>query len=314
MSKRAVITGAFSYTGAAVAAELVTRGWQVHTLTNRLGPSASSFTASPLRFDPDHLRRELQDADVFVNTYWIRLPYAGQTFAKAVEHSTMLLDAAVSAGVKRLVHVSVSNAHRGRTLGYYRGKAEVEARVRGLPMSHAIVRPTLVVGPRDVLSANVAWLLRRFPCFPVPAWRSRLQPITLADTARIIADVAGDQDVVELDAAGPEVMTFMEYVRLVAGACRLRRFIFPAPGWLALIGLRLLEPFLGDVVLTREELLGLEQELLLSHETPRGRQSVGEWLRGHGAELGQRYVNDRHRHFGAGKSEPVLDPFQPSWR
>ena len=74
------------------------------------------------------------------------------------------------------------------------------------------------------------------------------------------------------------------------------------------------EPILGDVVLTREDLLGLEQELLLSHESPRGKQSVAEWLRGHGAELGRHYVNDRHRHFGAGKTEPVLDPSQPTWR
>jgi hypothetical protein len=109
-------------------------------------------------------------------------------------------------------------------------------------------------------------------------------------------------------------MTFMEYVRLVAGVCRLRRIIFPAPAWLAHAGLRLIGAALGDVVLTREELLGLKQELLLSHEPPRGKQSVAEWLREHGAELGQRYVNDCHRHFGAGKTELILDPSQPSWR
>jgi uncharacterized protein YbjT (DUF2867 family) len=255
-----------------------------------------------------------QPDESVINTYWIRLPCAGQTFATAVERSAMLLNAAVAAGVRRLVHVSVSNAHRGRALGYYHGKAEVEDRVRGLPISHAIVRPTLVVGPHDVLSSNIAWLLRRFPCFPVPGSHARLQPITLADTARIIADATEDQGIAELDAAGPDVMTFMEYVRLVARACHLRRIILPAPGWLALAGLRLVEPILGDVVLTREELLGLQQELLLSHEPPRGKQSVAEWLCGYSAQLGRRYVNDRHRHFGAGRTEPVLDPSQPSWQ
>jgi uncharacterized protein YbjT (DUF2867 family) len=312
MSKRAVITGAFSYMGAAIAAELQARGWQVHTLTNRIGPPDASIGASPLRFVQDELRRELMGADVFINTYWIRLPYAGQTFATAVEHSTMLLDAAVAAGVRRLVQVSVSNAHRGRNLGYYHGKAEVEERVRGLPISHAIVRPTLVVGPSDVLSANIAWLLRRFPCFPVPAARARLQPITLAETARIVVDAAEDDGDTEVDAAGPDVMTFMEYVRLVARACRVRRIIFSAPAWLALAGIRLVEPILGDIILTREELLGLEQELLLSHEPPLGKQSVAAWLHRHGAELGRRYVNDCHRHFGAGKTKMILDPSQPT--
>ena len=51
MSKRAVITGAFSYTGAAAAAELLARGWRVHTLSNRHGPSDSPLSASPLRFE-----------------------------------------------------------------------------------------------------------------------------------------------------------------------------------------------------------------------------------------------------------------------
>ena len=310
MAKRAVVTGAFSYTGAAVAAELLARGWQVHALTNRKAPPQSPVSAGELRFEPDHLRHQLAGSDVFINTYWIRLPMAGQTFGTAVERSALLLDAAVAAGARRIVHISVSNAHLGRNLGYYRGKAEVEDYVRALPVRHAIVRPTLVVGPRDVLSSNIAWLLRRFPLFPVPVGKSKLQPITLDDCARIIADAADGDDNIELDAAGLDIMTFTDYVRLVEKAAGLRRWIVSAPAWLALAGLRLVEPMVRDVILTREELLGLEQELLVSHEAAHGRQSVAGWLNSHGNELGRGYVNDRRRHFGQGKNEIVLDPSQ----
>jgi uncharacterized protein YbjT (DUF2867 family) len=313
MVGRAVVTGAFSYTGAAVAAELLARGYRVHSLTQRRAPAGSPITTSPLSFAADHLRRELAGADVFVNTYWVRLAYQDQSFATAVERSTLLLDAAVAAGVKRVVQVSVSNAPAGGSLGYYRGKAEVEAHVRGLPVSHAIVRPTLVVGPNDVLTNNIAYLLRRFPVFPVPAARARLQPITLADAARIIVEAARDESIAEVDAAGPEVMTFMAYVRLVARACRVRRIVFPAPAWLALAGVRMVEAVLGDIVLTREELLGLEQELLLSQEPPRGTQSVAGWLSGRGEQLGRYYINDCVRHFGHGRDQLLLNPIQPSW-
>jgi len=49
MSKRAVITGAFSFTGAAVVGELIRRGWKVHTLTNRTRPpEGGEITSSPL--------------------------------------------------------------------------------------------------------------------------------------------------------------------------------------------------------------------------------------------------------------------------
>jgi uncharacterized protein YbjT (DUF2867 family) len=157
---RAVITGAFSYVGAAAARELRRRGWQIHTLTNRARPAGTEHvTAAPLHFDHEHLVRELEGADAFVNTFWIRLPYAGQSFESAVERSRLLLGAAAQAGVRRLVHVSVSKASLDSRLGYYRGKAEVDDAVRSCGLSHAIVRPTLVVGEHDGLTSNIAWLL-----------------------------------------------------------------------------------------------------------------------------------------------------------
>jgi len=129
--QKAVITGAFSYTGSAVAQELLRRGWQVHTLTNRSTPlGCQSISAAPLRFDRRHIEQELAGADLFVNTYWIRLPWRDQTFDTAVDNSKLLLRAAKDLGVNRVVHISVSNAARGTNLGYYAGKDRVESFVR----------------------------------------------------------------------------------------------------------------------------------------------------------------------------------------
>ncbi len=60
-----------------------------------------------------------------------------------------------------------------------------------------------------------------------------------------------------------------------------------------------------DVVLTREELRGLEQELLLSHAPPLGREAVTRWVQEHGERLGRAYANDLDRHFRDGRQEPV---------
>jgi NADH dehydrogenase len=310
MSRRVVITGPFSYIGSAVARALLGRGWRVHALTNRHRPvGAEAITVAPLRFDPEHLERELQGADALVSTYWVRLPYAGQGFDGAVANSRTLIAAAARARVGRLVSVSVSNADASSSLGYYRGKAQVDEAVRAAGLPHAIVRPTLVVGPRDVLTSNIAWFLRRFPAFPVPdGGRYRIQPVTLDDTGRVVADAVEARGDLDVDAAGPEIMTFREYVRLVARACGVRRWVVGAPAWLSLLALRLLEPLLHDVVLTREELEGLAQEKLLSRQPPRGTESVSEWLRANGASLGRRYVNDLDRHFRGGAGEPILPP------
>src|SRR5262249_42924225 len=159
---------------------------------------------------------------------------AGQTFETATGNSKLLVEAASKARVGRLVHVSVSNAKENSNLGYFRGKAEVEAAVECSNLSYAIVCPTLIVGPIDVLTNNIAWFLRRFPIFPIPTGGEyRLQPITLADTGRIIAEQVESSQLAHVDAAGPDVMTFRDYVRRVAKACAVARPLVGVPGPLA---------------------------------------------------------------------------------
>ena len=55
--------------------------------------------------------------------------------------------------------------------------------------------------------------------------------------------------------------------------------------------------FLRDVILTREELAGLQQNLLVSHAPPLGTESVAAWLHDHGKSFGLRYVNDTRYRF-----------------
>jgi NADH dehydrogenase len=310
VARRAVVTGAFSYVGSAVARALLDRGWTVHTLTNRsTPPGAEAVTSAPLRFDEAHLEREMRGADAFVSTFWVRFPHGGQDFDTAVRDGTTLFRAAARAGVRRVVHVSVSNAAADSGLGYYAGKARLDAAARACGVPHAIVRPTLVVGPSDVLTSNVAWCLRRFPFFPVPGDGSyRLQPVTLADTGRVTADAVEASGDVDVDAAGPEVYTFDEYVRLVAEACGVTRWLVHAPVGFSLAALRAIGLVLDDVVLTREEFEGLAQERLLSHAPATGRESVRAWLLAHGDSLGRRYVNDLRRHFGRDRGRPILAP------
>jgi NADH dehydrogenase len=296
MSKSVVITGAFSYTGAAVADELINRGGEVRTLTNRR--SDKKIPSAPLKFDRQHLESQLSGADTFINTYWIRLPYAGQTFDTAVENSQILISAAKNAGVKRFVHISVSNAEKGTNLGYYRGKDQVENYLRESGIAYSIVKPTLIVGPGDVLTNNIAWFLRKLPVFLVPGGgRYRIQPVMLNDVARITADAAEASGNIEVDAAGPDIITFRDYVKKIAKACRLRRWVFGAPTWVAMPALKLVGLFLRDIILTREEVLGLRQELLVTSSSPLGKESVLDWLVQNGQNLGRKYANDLNRHF-----------------
>jgi NADH dehydrogenase len=302
----AVITGAFSYTGAAVARSLLDRGFSVRTLTNRTVPVSNTdanIEAHPLQFDDRQaLVAAMRGARVFVNTYWVRYPYVGVGFDRAVQNIGVLLQAAREAGVQRIVHISVSNPSLDSPLGYYRGKAQAEELVKGLGLSYAIVRPTLVVGPHDILINNIAWFLRRFPVFGMPgSGRYRVQPVTLDDTGEIIAEAALSAVDLTIDAAGPETVTFEELVRVLAESIGSKARIVNVPPRLSLLALAAAGKLVGEVILSREELEGLMTELLVSREPPRGTHSVLSWLREHGATAGSKYESELDRHVRLGR-------------
>src|SRR5438094_10605608 len=128
-----------------------------------------------------------------------------------------LIGAANSAGVKRIVHVSIANPSLESPLAYYRGKAQVEQALLDSGLSYAILRPTVIFGLEDILINNIAWFVRRFPVFGIPGDGSyRIRPIYVEDMAQLIADAAVQKTSTVLDAVGPETFTFEELVRLIA--------------------------------------------------------------------------------------------------
>ncbi|MBI1984324.1 MAG: NAD(P)H-binding protein, partial [Acidobacteria bacterium] len=162
-----VVTGAFGYTGKYITARLLAQGRRVRTLTghpHRPNSFGGQVDAAPFNFEnPAELEKSLQGADAVFNTYWVRFPRGDVTYEIAVENSRVLIKAAERAGVRKFVHVSVSNPSEDSPLPYYRGKALVERAVRESRLSYAVIRPTLVFGIGDILINNIAWFLRRFP-------------------------------------------------------------------------------------------------------------------------------------------------------
>ena len=197
-----------------------------------------------------------------------------------------------------MVHVSVTNPSPGSPLPYFRGKAETEAEVADAGLSYAIVRPTLVFGPRDILVNNIAWGIRRSPVFPIAGDGSyRVQPVSVEDTAAICVDASARDDDVVLDAAGPETISYDELVRLVAAAVGSRARIVHWPARLVLALARATGTIRRDVLLTAEELAGLRASLLVSELPPLGRASFRSWVAANGEVLGRSYVSELARNF-----------------
>lgn len=297
-----VVTGAFSFTGRFIARRLMAEGRDIKTLTNhpqRAGAEDIKAEVAPLQFeDRDALVASMRGAEVLYNTYWVRFHHGRVRFGDAVANTRILVGAARDAGVRRVVHISVSNPSEDSPLDYYAGKARAERAVRESGLSWAIVRPTLIFGPGDILINNVAWMLRKFPIFGIPGnGEYRLQPVAGEDVAEI-ATWAGEQvDNLTVDAAGPDIVYYSEMVESIAIAVgRHPRFVYLSPRN-ALRAVGVVGRFVNDIVLNEPELEGLMSELLVSRERPRGTRRLDNWLLAHADTIGREYASELARHW-----------------
>ena len=298
-----VVTGAFSFTGRAIAEELLARGQAVRTLSRRPAedndPLAARVEWASLQFsDRMALVEAMRGADVLYTTYWVRFERGGSTFARAVENIRLLVDAACEAGVRRVVHISVSNPSERSPFAYYRGKALAEEAVAESGLSYAMVRPTLVFGPDDILLNNIAWTLRRFPFFAVGGSGAyRVQPVSIAEVASLCVDAGADCPSVTFDAAGPETYSYVELLRLIAAAIGRPARVVQLPGAVVLALAKVVGLINRDVLVNGEELGALRAELLCSSEAPRAQRSFTAWLAEAGPTLGTRYASELERNF-----------------
>lgn len=295
-----VVTGAFGYTGKHIARRLLATGRRIKTLTahpQSANTPDGSLEIAPFNFDrPDDLAKSLEGATCVVNTYWVRFDYRGVTHERAVENSRTLIRAAARAGVHRFVQVSITNASEDSPLPYFRGKASVERAVRESGLSFAIVRPTVIFGFEDILLNNIAWMLRKFPVFAIPGTGEyRLQPIFVEDFAAIVVEAMGDRRNSTIDAIGPETFTFNELVKLLADATGSTAHMIHTSPQMALALAKMIGWFTRDVTLTRDEVLGLMANLLVSSDPPNGKTRLSVWLNENSDSIGLAYASELAR-------------------
>jgi NADH dehydrogenase len=295
-----VVTGAFGYSGRYIAQRLLDAGRNVLTLTTK-SPQSSTIGARvravPFHFDePALLTENLRGAAVLYNTYWVRFNHKSFDHAAAVRNTMVLFDCARRAGVKRIVHVSITNPSEDSPFEYFRGKARLERALQESGVPHAVLRPTVLFGKEDILINNIAWMLRHLPVFGVFGdGEYRLQPIYVDDLAQLAVEQGDRSDNVIIDAIGPETFTFRQLVDVIGRSIGHRRPILSVPpAWGFAIG-AVVGRFVGDVVITREEIGGLMAGLLYTTSPAAGATRLSEWLQLHGAGLGKHYASELAR-------------------
>jgi len=296
-----VVTGAFSYSGRGIARRLLDNGRTVRTLTGH--PPAADVTTPidvrPLNFaDLPALVRDLEGATTLYNTYWVRFAHGAISHDLAVENSRTLFHAARQAGVRRIVHVSITNPAIESPYPYFRGKALVERALAETGVPYTVLRPAILFGGDGVLVNNIAWLLRRLPLFAVGGRGGyRIRPIHVDDLADLCIEAAGDPDDRIIDAVGPDRPTFLELVHAIRAAIGSHARIVHVPGTLLPPISAVLNLVLRDVLLTSDEYHAMADGLADTDGPATAPTAITDWLGIRGPTLGTHYANEIERHF-----------------
>lgn len=297
---RVAVTGAFGYSGYYIARESLANGHEVLTLTNssnRPNPFGNRIRTAPFHFDhPELLVESLKGVEVLINTYWVRFNHKLFTHAEAVANTRVLFGAAKTAGVRRIVHVSITNPDIRSSLPYFKGKAELEKHLQSLGLSYCILRPAVLFGKEDVLINNIAWALRHLPVYGIFGKGDyQLQPIYVNDLAKAVVEKAAQSQSQVVEAIGPETFAYCDLVKTIASALGVKRAIVSVPPTLGYWSCRLIGMLVNDVIITRDEIRGLMENRLYVNAQALGEIKLSEWVAQNKSTLGRYYTSEMRR-------------------
>ncbi|RKP46010.1 SDR family oxidoreductase [Trinickia fusca] len=166
--------------------------------------------------DPEQWRARLKGIDAVVNAVGILVERGNQTFDAVHRRGPIaLFEACSRVGVKRVIQISALGAQEGDT-PYFTSKCAADAYLQTLPVSHHIVRPALVYGPRGA-SATFFRMLASVPVHFLPAGGHQLlRPIHIDDLAEVVVRLldTAEADYQSIEVVGAEQVEYREMLAI----------------------------------------------------------------------------------------------------
>ena len=163
----------------------------------------------------------------------VEAPRKGYTYMEIDGRGTeRMVAAAQENGVRRFIYLSGAGAGQGRPENWFRAKDVAERAVRESGMEYVILRPSWIYGPADRSLNRFIAFIKYLPFVPVIGdGKTRVQPISVFDVARIAADAvrnpAATNQTFELGTREP--LTMDEILRTVMRVMGKRRPLLHQP-------------------------------------------------------------------------------------
>ncbi len=199
--RRVVVTGAAGFVGAHTCRALAADGWRVLALVRDAAKAAERLAHLPVEIrvgdilDAPYLRSSMDGATAVVHLAAVAIERDGDTYESANVNATRaVIDAAIAAQVRRIVHMSQNGSDSRSPHRFLRSKGIAQDLVTLSGLEWTVLRPSVIFGQEDAFVNVLARLVRLTPfILPLPAnGRARFQPIAVDDVAAVIAKALTD--------------------------------------------------------------------------------------------------------------------------
>jgi uncharacterized protein YbjT (DUF2867 family) len=242
-----VVLGGTGFLGTRLVARLIKDGHRVTVLSRDREQHKHLLVLPGLALENCDVYQEAQlserfrGKDVVINLVGIlnERGFGGAGFRRAhAELTQRVLQAARSAGVGRLLHLSALKASTDAPSYYLRSKGEAEKLIRGqtTALDWTIFQPSVMFGPGDTFLNRFAGLLGAVPlAFPLARPKARFQPVYVDDVIAALLHClhGGTCSRQTYQLGGPKIYTLREIVALVAKLTGRRRWIMGLPNFVA---------------------------------------------------------------------------------
>ncbi len=241
-----LVTGASSEMGSALIRKLLSNPeLKIRAMVHRSLVDVAGCEIRPGNLkNPDLLARALSGVDTVIHMAALtRTPRESDYFETNVIGTQNLIDACLKSGVKKIVYLSSLAASLSGG-GYSRSKLDAEQCIKRSGMKWVILRPSEVYGQREGDSINrLIRCIQKFIFVPVIGNGTyKLSPVFIDDVVSAmklsIFNEALESKTIVL--AGPEELTYNEFVDRVAVYFGVKRFKLHLPIGLIKLGIMIM--------------------------------------------------------------------------
>jgi uncharacterized protein YbjT (DUF2867 family) len=226
-----LVTGASGFVGARLCAALVSAGREVRAMTRRPGSYIGAGT--PVYgdvHDPASLRAALRGCDAAY--YLVHSLAEGGFRRRDGAAARAFASEAAAGGLRRIIYLGGLGRDSDRLSEHLRSRHEVERLLGSAGVPVTTLRAAIVVGRGGISWELTYQMVRRVPAMLAPGWvRTRTQPIALDDVVRYLVGVLDPPEAADraFDVGGPDVLTYADMVRRVAGILGRPTVVLPVP-------------------------------------------------------------------------------------